>query len=189
MARDLDGTVQDLLQRAEYRQKIDISQYVTDQIGAPTLKDIVAELAKPGRDPRQHFEEFAFADGIHQLSDLRPGMRIPGIVTNVTAFGAFVDVGVHQDGLVHISQMADRYVKNPSDIVHVQQKVDVTVLVVDQERSRISLSLKRNPVKPNRKPTTAARKPKAKGATKPGKSGKRPFHNPFAEILGDSSKG
>jgi uncharacterized protein len=188
MARDLGGTLQDLLQRAEFRQKIDINRYVTDQIGAPTLKDIVAELAKPGRDPRRHFEEFAFASGVHQLSDLTPGMRIPGIVTNVTAFGAFVDVGVHQDGLVHISQMADRYVKNPSDIVHVQQKVEVTVLDVDPERSRISLSLKRSPGKPNRKPTGSARTPKPKAAGRTGKSKNRPFHNPFADILGDSSK-
>ena len=147
MARDLDGTVEDLLKHEEYRQKIDINQYVNDRIGAPTLQDILAELAKPGRDPRKDFETVAFASDIQKISDLKPGMKIPGVVTNVTAFGAFVDVGVHQDGLVHISQLADRFVKNPADIVHVQQKVDVTVMEVDLERNRISLSMKRNPGK------------------------------------------
>ncbi len=189
MARDLDRTVEDLLQHTEYRQKIDINRYVTDQIGAPTLIDILAELAKPGRDPRPKFEEFAFARDVQQISDLKPGMRIPGVVTNVTAFGAFVDVGVHQDGLVHISQLADRYVKNPADIVRVQQKVEVTVLNVDLERNRISLSLKRSAAKPVRKATPAAAAPKPKVPPKSGKSKNRPFHNPFADILGDSPKG
>ena len=189
MARNVEGTVEDLLQHAEYRRKIDINQYVTDQIGAPTLKDILAELAKPGRDPRRKFEEFSFASDVRHLSDLKPGMKIPGIVTNVTAFGAFVDVGVHQDGLVHISQLADRYVKNPADIVHVQQKVAVTVLDVDLERNRISLSLKRSPGKPAGKAKSTATRPKPKVPPKSVKPNKRPFHNPFADILGDSSKG
>jgi uncharacterized protein len=142
MAKDLGATVEDMIKKPEIRNRIDISKYVTDTVGLPTLKDIMEELAKPGRDPREKFEEFAFADGVEKIEDLNPGMIIPGIVTNITAFGAFVDVGVHQDGLVHISQMADRFVKNPADIVKVQQKVKVTVLEVDIDRKRISLSMK-----------------------------------------------
>ena len=107
----------------------------------PTLQDILAELAKPGRDPREAFEVFQFTEGVRTLEDVRPGMRLPGIVTNVTAFGAFVDIGVHQDGLVHISQLADRFVKDPNEVVRVQQQVQVTVLEVDQARKRIALSM------------------------------------------------
>ena len=102
----------------------------------------MAELAKPGRDPRSGFELFSFAEGIHSITDLKPGMKVAGIVTNITAFGAFVDIGVHQDGLVHISQLADRFVRNPADVVKVHQKVNVTVLEVDVDRKRISLSLR-----------------------------------------------
>jgi uncharacterized protein len=142
MAKDLNATVEDMIKNPDIRNRIDISKYVTDTVGLPTLKDIMEELAKPGRDPREKFEDFAFADGIEKIEDLKPGMKVPGIVTNITAFGAFVDLGVHQDGLVHISQMADRFVKNPADIVKVQQKVTVTVLEVDIERKRISLSMK-----------------------------------------------
>jgi uncharacterized protein len=189
MARDVGGTVEDLLQHAEYRQKIDVNRYVDDQIGAPTLRDILAELAKPGRDPRRNFEAFTFASDVQTISDLKPGMKIPGVVTNVTAFGAFVDVGVHQDGLVHISQLADRYVKNAADIVHVQQKVNVTVLEVDLERNRISLSLKRGPRKRAKKVKSAPNVPMRKTPPKTGKPQNRPFHNPFADILSDSSNG
>ncbi|MBC2713847.1 MAG: RNA-binding transcriptional accessory protein [Desulfobacteraceae bacterium] len=142
MAKDLGATVEDIIKNPEIRNRIDISKYASDTVGLPTLKDIMDELAKPGRDPREKFEEFAFADGVEKIEDLKTGMNLPGIVTNITAFGAFVDVGVHQDGLVHISQMADRFVKNPADIVKVQQKVNVTVLEVDIERKRISLSMK-----------------------------------------------
>ena len=122
--------------------QIDPSRYVSDQIGLPTLNDIVAELARPGRDPRQEFEPFDFAAGVHRIEDLTVGMKLPGVITNVTGFGAFVDVGVHQDGLVHISQLAEGFVRNPSDVVKVQQRVWVTVLEVDLERKRIALSLK-----------------------------------------------
>ncbi len=142
MAKDTGVAVTDLIKRPEIRDRIDISRYVTDTVGLPTLTDIMAELARPGRDPREKFEEFAFADGIEKIEDLLPGMKLPGIVTNITAFGAFVDVGVHQDGLVHVSQMADRFVKNPADIVKVGQKLMVTVLEVDIGRRRISLSLR-----------------------------------------------
>lgn len=142
MAKDLNCEVIDLIKDASLRNKIDLKQYVTDTIGLPTLKDILAELAKPGRDPREKFEAFSFAEGVNHIEDLRVGMKIPGIVTNVTNFGAFVDVGVHQDGLVHISQLADHYISNPADVVAVQQKVMVTVSEVDVARKRISLSMK-----------------------------------------------
>ncbi|MDH4011531.1 MAG: RNA-binding transcriptional accessory protein, partial [Desulfobacterales bacterium] len=125
MARDQNCAVADLMADASLRAKIEVSRYVTDQIGRPTLMDILAELAKPGRDPRQAFEAIEFAEGVNQLSDLEPGMTLPGIVTNVTAFGAFVDIGVHQDGLVHISELSDSFVKDPADFVNVQQKVKV----------------------------------------------------------------
>jgi len=145
MAGDLDCTVDALMSRAELRSRIEPSRYVTDSVGLPTLEDIVDELARPGRDPRENFEIFAFAEGVDKMDDLSPGMKLPGVVTNVTAFGAFVDVGVHQDGLVHISQLADRFVRDPAEVVKVQQKVTVTVLDVDLPRKRISLSMKKQP--------------------------------------------
>jgi len=145
MAADLGVTVQALIDDAGVREKIDIARYVTDTAGLPTLKDILAELARPGRDIREAFETFSFAEGIETMEDLLAGMTLPGIVTNITAFGAFVDIGVHQDGLVHISEMADRFIKNPSDVVSVQQKVRVRVLSVDIDRKRISLSMKKEP--------------------------------------------
>ncbi|MCF8095411.1 MAG: RNA-binding transcriptional accessory protein [Desulfobacteraceae bacterium] len=150
MARDLGASVKDLIRDPDLRGKIYITRYITDTVGVPTLEDIMAELAKPGRDIREKFEEFSFAEGVEKIEDLAEGMRLPGIVTNITAFGAFVDVGVHQDGLVHISEMADRFVKNPADVVSVQQKVRVTVLSVDMERRRISLSLKESANRPDR---------------------------------------
>jgi len=143
MARDLKCKVTDLMADETLRKKIDILRYVTDRIGIPTLSDILNELSKPGRDPRDSFSAFAFADGIKEIKDLKPGMKLPCIITNVTAFGAFADIGVHQDGLIHISEMANRYVKNPADIVKVNQKVTVTVIGVDIDRGRISLSMKK----------------------------------------------
>ena len=145
MAKDLGYSVRELMQSEEYRRKITLEQYINDKVGLPTLTDILQELSKPGRDPRDQFEIFAFAPGINKIDQLKPGMKLPGIVTNVTAFGAFVDIGVHQDGLVHISKLADRYVKNPSDVVKAQQKVEVTVLEVDEARKRITLSMQKNP--------------------------------------------
>ena len=141
MAADLGVRVQELLSSAELRAKIDLKRYVTDTIGLPTLTDILAELAKPGRDPRSTIRTFRFAD-VHSLDDLREGMELPGIVTNITAFGAFVDVGVKQDGLVHISQLADRYVSSPGDVVKLHQQVHVRVTGIDRMRGRISLSMK-----------------------------------------------
>jgi uncharacterized protein len=145
MARDLGSSVKDLALDAGLRQKIQLGRYVTQTVGLPTLNDILAELAKPGRDPRRQFEAFAFQEGVDKLEDLRPGMKLPGIVTNVTAFGAFVDIGVHQDGLVHISQLADRFVKDPAEVVKVQQRVSVTVVEIDIPRKRIALSMKAHP--------------------------------------------
>ena len=145
MARDLNCSVNDLMRDAGLRQKIQLPKYVTESTGLPTLTDILGELAKPGRDPRQKFEVFSFQSGVEKMEDLKPGMKLPGIVTNVTAFGAFVDIGVHQDGLVHVSQLSDRFVKDPAEIVKVQQKVTVTVTEVDLPRKRIALSMKAAP--------------------------------------------
>lgn len=145
MARDLNCSVGDLVRDSALRARIDLKKYVTDKVGLPTLQDIFAELAKPGRDPRQQFEAFSFAEGVSKPADLKVGQKLPGIVTNVTAFGAFVDVGVHQDGLVHISQIADHFVKNPAEILKVGQKVNATVVEVDLTRNRIALSLKLRP--------------------------------------------
>ncbi|MDA8087951.1 MAG: Tex family protein [Nitrospiraceae bacterium] len=142
MARDIGCGVDDLMQNGDLRSRIDLARYVTDTAGMPTLNDIMAELARPGRDPRRQFEAFEFAGGITRIEDVNPGMKLPGIVTNITAFGVFVDIGVHQDGLVHISELADRFVKDPAQIVKVHQKITVTVLDVDLRRKRISLSMK-----------------------------------------------
>ena len=142
MAADLGRSVEDLMRDTQAREGIDLDRYVSDTIGLPTLNDIIGELAKPGRDPRKEFETVSFTEGIDAPEDLKPGMQLPGIVTNVTNFGAFVDVGVHQDGLVHISQLADRFVARASDVVKVGQKVSVRVLEVDLERQRIGLSMK-----------------------------------------------
>ena len=142
MAKDCNCRVIDLIEQPEMREKIEVSRYVSEAVGLPTLHDILAELAKPGRDPRSTFTAFAFSEGVNSIADLQPGMRLPGLVTNVTKFGAFVDIGVHQDGLIHISQLADRYVKEPAEVVKVRQQVMVRVLEVDPQRKRIALSLK-----------------------------------------------
>ena len=142
MAKDLSCKVADLLADESLRKKIQLSQYVTPDVGMPTLTDIISELAKPGLDPREKFEAFEFADGVNEIKDLRIGMTLPGIVTNITNFGAFVDIGVHQDGLVHVSQLADKFVKDPNEVVKVSQKVMVRVTEVDEVRKRIALSMK-----------------------------------------------
>ena len=143
MAKDLDCSVADLISNSALREKIKLENYVTDRVGLPTLIDIKAELSKPGRDPRKQFELFSFAEGINAIGDLEVGMELPGIVTNITAFGAFVDVGVHQDGLVHISELSEHFVKDPADVVKVYQKVKVRVLQIDIARKRISMSMKK----------------------------------------------
>ena len=142
MARDNGCTVRQLMTDASLREKIELRKYVSDTVGMPTLTDIMSELEKPGRDPRSQIEEFEFAAGINSIDDLRAGMTLPGIVTNITNFGAFVDVGVHQDGLVHISQLADRYVSDPNEVVKLHQHVRVKVTEVDKRRNRISLTMR-----------------------------------------------
>lgn len=143
MAKDAGFKVADLVNNESNSAKIDIKKYVDKEVGLPTLQDIIKELEKPGRDPRSQLEPVKFADGIHSIDDLKEGMRLPGIVTNVTAFGAFVDVGVHQDGLVHVSEMADKFIKDPSTFVKVNQQVSVVVMQIDKGRKRISLSMKK----------------------------------------------
>jgi uncharacterized protein len=145
MAKDMGCSVKDLMTKAELRKQLQLEKYVNEKVGLPTLTDIITELEKPGRDPRQTFEIFSFTDGVNTINDLKIGMSLPGIVTNVTAFGAFVDIGVHQDGLVHISHLSDKFIKDPNEAVTVQQKVKVTVVEVDVARKRIGLSMKTNP--------------------------------------------
>ena len=185
MAKDLGATVSDLMKKPEIRSQIDVSRYVTESVGIPTLNDILDELAKPGRDPREKFEEFSFADGIEKIEDLRMQMKLPGIVTNVTAFGAFVDIGIHQDGLVHISQISDRFVKDPSGIVKVHQKVLVTVIGIDLARNRISLSMKSSAGHPDPNGKTSKVKKNLHRSPKPKKkkNQKPSFNSPMAEAL------
>lgn len=144
MAEDAGCTVKDLMGDDKLRKSIPLQKYTSEIVGLPTLNDIMAELAKPGRDPREQFEAFSFTDGVNSISDLKPGMKLPGIVTNITAFGAFVDIGVHQDGLVHLSQITNRFIKDPNEVLKVAQKVMVTVTEVDANRKRISLTMKEN---------------------------------------------
>jgi uncharacterized protein len=184
MAKDLGCRIKDLIKDETLRKKIDLSRYVTETVGMPTLNDILQELAKPGRDPRKGFESFSFSEEIHTIEDLRPGMRLPGVVTNVTAFGAFVDIGVHQDGLVHVSQLADRFVKDPHQVVKVHQRVMATVLEVDLGRNRISLSMKEKGDRVKGALEKGPKKPREKDRRS--KSEKRdpgPFNNPFAQAF------
>ena len=142
MAKDQGCSVTDLINNKGTREQIDIKQYVTADVGLPTLTDIMKELEKPGRDPRQQIEAFEFDSRVQTIEDLQEGMELPGIVTNITNFGAFVDIGVHQDGLVHVSQLADKYISDPTRVVHLHQHVRVRVIAVDLRRHRISLSMK-----------------------------------------------
>jgi len=142
MAKNLGCTINDLMSSEELRKKLKLEEFVTEAIGLPTLTDIMQELAKPGRDPRKKFDIFEFDKNVMKIDDVIPGMILPGIVTNITAFGAFVDIGVHQDGLIHISQMTDRFIKDPNEVVQLNQKVTVRVLEVDKVRKRIQLSMK-----------------------------------------------
>jgi protein Tex len=180
MAADLNCSVADLMTDPKLREQIDLSRYVSDTVGLPTLKDILAELAKPGRDPRQEFKAFAFEDSVNKIDDLETGMKLPGIVTNIVAFGAFVDIGVHQDGLVHISEMADKFIKDPATVVKVHQEVEVTVLEIDLKRQRIALSMKKEATRKTlQKKRPTARKP----PPKTNKPAKQPFNNPFADAF------
>ncbi|RYY35808.1 MAG: RNA-binding transcriptional accessory protein [Sphingobacteriaceae bacterium] len=141
MAKDLGCSVKQLMADDKLRKSIPLQKYVSENVGLPTLNDIIAELAKPGRDPREQFEAFSFTDGVNAIGDLKVGMKLPGIVTNITNFGAFVDIGVHQDGLVHLSRITNRFIKDPNEVLKVHQKVEVTVTEVDEARKRISLSM------------------------------------------------
>jgi uncharacterized protein len=169
MAKDKGCTVAALMSDAALRKSIPLQKYMTDTVGLPTLNDIIAELAKPGRDPREQFEAFSFTEGVNAIGDLKAGMKLPGIVTNITAFGAFVDIGVHQDGLVHLSQITHRFIKDPNEVLKVAQRVEVTIVEVDVNRKRISLSMKENEPRP--KPVE--RKPEER---KPNQQYNRPQH-------------
>lgn len=178
MATDLNCSIEQLMAEKELRKQISLQKYVTEKVGLPTLTDIISELDKPGRDPRKSFEVFKFDDSVHEIADLRVGMKLPGIVTNVTNFGAFVDIGVHQDGLVHISQLSNTFVSDPNTVVKVQQQVTVTVTEVDAQRKRIALSMKDagGNAAPAAKPNTTN--------SNPGKKGKpEPLANDFASQL------
>jgi uncharacterized protein len=159
MAKDLNCKLEDLMIDEQLRKRIRLQDYISETIGLPTLNDILNELAKPGIDPRDQFEAFSFSDGINAITDLHIGMFLPGIITNITAFGAFVDIGVHQDGLVHLSQMSNRYIKDPNEVVKVSQKVMVKVTEVDIARKRIALSMKTDE-KPESRPRPVAQQPK-----------------------------
>jgi uncharacterized protein len=142
MTRSLNTTIGNLVAEPELRSRLRLEEFVDERTGIPTLQDIMQELARPGRDPRKKFELFEFAKDVHKMEDLRPGMKLPGIITNITRFGAFVDIGVHQDGLIHISQLANRFIRDPNEVVKLNQKVMVEVLEVDIPRKRIQLSMK-----------------------------------------------
>jgi uncharacterized protein len=168
MAVEVGCSVSELMTDTKKRQQIRLDKYVTDEVGLPTLNDIMVELTKPGRDPRQKFELFEFAEGIEKIEHVQQGMTLPGLVTNITAFGAFVDIGVHQDGLVHVSEMSHNFVKDPNEVVKVHQKVTVTVKEVDVAKKRISLSMKAG------KPAPARTRSINKSAAKPVKRQARP---------------
>jgi uncharacterized protein len=144
MARKAGCKIPELMAKKEIRQQIRPEDFVTEKVGLPTLRDILSELEKPGRDPREKLEYVEFEQGVNSIEDLKPGMELPAIVTNLTRFGAFVDMGVHQDGLIHISQMADRFISDPAEVLQLNKKIRVTVLEVDIPRKRISLALVRD---------------------------------------------
>ena len=152
IARDLGVRLQEISRAPEKLRSVDLKKYVREGVGEPTLRDILAELEKPGRDPRAEFRYAKFKEGVKEIKDLAPGMVLEGIVTNVANFGAFIDIGVHQDGLVHVSQLADKFVKDPKEVVKVGQIVTVTVLEVNENLKRISLSMKKPGERPGRGP-------------------------------------
>lgn len=175
MSKDINANIESLIAEKDLRKSIKLEKYISETIGLPTLKDIIEELEKPGRDPRESFEILEFDDNVHSMEDLKIGMPLAGLVTNVTNFGAFVDIGVHQDGLVHKSHLADRFVDNPANFVKVQQKVTVTVIGVDIPRKRISLSLKSDPF---------GEKPKVKKTEKRHQKPKESMEDKLAQLRG-----
>jgi uncharacterized protein len=183
MAKDLKASVQDLMSSEELRAKIVLQNYVSETVGIPTLQDIVEELAKPGRDPRAGFEVFEFQEGVNSMADLKVGMKLPGIITNITAFGAFVDIGVHQDGLIHLSHLADRFIKDANELVKVAQQVEVTVLEVDIARKRIALSRKADPFG-----TKAEKKPAPQQVKRPAPEPEGSLADKLAQLKGHFKK-
>ncbi len=173
MSKDINAGIEAMIAEKDLRKSIKLEKYISDAIGLPTLKDILDELEKPGRDPRDTFEKLEFDENVHSMEDLKIGMSLNGIVTNVTNFGAFVDIGVHQDGLVHKSHLVDRFVDNPADIIKVQQKVKATVIGVDIPRKRISLSLKSDPF---------GEKPRVKKSEKPQKKPENSMEDKLAQL-------
>jgi uncharacterized protein len=171
MAKDLGCGLDDLLKQDQLRKQLKLQRYVSDTVGLPTLTDILDELAKPGLDPRDKFESFSFSEGINAITDLHVGMTLPGIITNITAFGAFVDIGVHQDGLVHVSQLSNKFVKDPNEVVKVSQKVQVRVTEIDVARKRIALTMKTEesaPARPKfKKPERVEKRPVQKSREEP----------------------
>ena len=188
MAGDLGCSVLDMMRDENLRKRIDLKKYVSEKVGLPTLNDILSELSKPGRDPREQFETFQFAEGVEKIEDVKIGMKLPGIVTNITAFGVFVDIGVHQDGLVHISELSNRFVKDPGEVVKVHQKVLVRVLEVDLGRKRISLSMKESLPRPDKAPRVEGRKREEKKQEKREKQKSTFTNNPFATAFGKKNQ-
>jgi uncharacterized protein len=174
IAKDKGCTVNDLIKDSQLRKSIPLQKYITETVGLPTLNDIMDELAKPGRDPREQFEAFSFTEGVNSITDLKIGMKLPGIVTNITNFGAFVDIGVHQDGLVHLSQITNRFIKDPNEVLKVHQPVEVTVTEVDAARKRISLSMKTDEPKQEQRPPAPKKQQHAKPAYNPPQRKKEP---------------
>ena len=182
MAQTLACDVSQLIKDESLRKKVELEQYTTQMIGLPTLEDIMEELAKPGRDPRESFSVFTFQEGLHSIDDVTVGMELPGVITNVTNFGAFVDLGIHQPGLIHISQLADKYVADPHKIVKVHQKVHVKVLNIDAQRGRIELSMRQSRKVPKKSSKNHTRQTPKKPSPKRISSQKL-THTPFKDLL------
>jgi uncharacterized protein len=185
MAKDLNCTPEELVKNKDLRKQVNKRKYISESVGEFTIEDILKELEKPGRDPRNHIEEFSFDETIKTIEDLKAGMRVPGVVTNITNFGAFVDIGVKQDGLVHISQMSNSFVSDPNTVVKLQQKVMVTITEVDVARKRIALSMKTTE---SSKPETRKPENKLKPNEKPGMSKKEEPVNAFQAKLMELKK-
>lgn len=183
MAKDVNASVGELMSKAELRKLIDLKKYVSAEVGLPTLKDILQELDKPGRDPRDAFEVVRFQDGVNEITDLKTGMKLPGVVTNITKFGAFVDVGVHQDGLVHVSHLSNAFVSDPAKVVKLGQKVQVTVLEVDISRKRISFSMKGDAPQVKRSDKRENRRNQTKNQQqRKGGQKQKPHHTPDGDL-------
>jgi uncharacterized protein len=181
MAKDVQATLEDLIKKAELRKQIKPQTYIGETVGAFTIEDILKELEKPGRDPREQIEEFRFDDTIKSIEDVKTGMTVPGIVTNITNFGAFVDIGVKQDGLVHVSQLSNRFVSDPNEVVKLNQKVMVTVTEVDVNRKRIALTMKDSAAAPPENNKRNQPSP-AKKMTVKKPEPLNPFQNKLAEL-------